>query len=373
MKTIHFTKKNTFIRGENQGEVFAKSIDAEGNIISSKPYKPNHAPGAFQFLTPRFDTKTKRYHVGMDQDELNELVKKMNLYNDEGIKIEEAPLNSNKAAFWQHPEVGVSVEKGQCSYDENTALGKFIDSWTSVDKRFKLSNDKNPLMDKIASHTVASSTENIYETNVDQSEEAMRRLYEMDNNRKISILKLMGVHVELGSDPQIIQKQLFRKITEEKFEYGPGGRRYLDIFMDNSDEETSKISLKLLIQESIERGIIRKMENGDYVFGTITLGGSMKDSIEFVLKPSNARVATELMSALKGKKSDDEKAYLDSLLDGSFESEASKVPEVKAESEEIPEVPEVKAEAEEATEVKAEEPKKGSVRKTGRKTGTDKK
>lgn len=291
--TISFAGKSTFMRSAKNLRL--KKFDNEGNVLSESDYKQPFIPGVGRSYIPK--TREGKVLIDMKQEELNKLVQKLELYDKSGKVIETAPINNPNAPFWKHEKMRLFIENAGINLDDDDDFGRLWLAVFKADPTFSVGvQPENPAMDGVVKFKVVHTADALKEKarDIDEVSDATELLHKMEFDKQVKILTAMGV-ITKNPDPVQVKRRLMERITVDKDKIGPGGERYIELFMRLASVKTSEINIRGLImkaQESSRRLIIKS--KGKYFYGELPLGRSVEEVYQFLTSDDNADILSDI-------------------------------------------------------------------------------
>lgn len=273
------------------------SLMKDGEVVDEKPYRHTHIPGAKRSYIPQ--THKGKKVISLTQEELNDLVKEMNLYNRHNEKIEEAPINNPNADFWKHPRIRTTIDLSGTKFDDSDPFGKFWYHCFEADKDFQVGEDNNPAMASVRKYKVINLKDDIkeHEKEADDVTKAMSLLSEMGFQRKVKILKAMGVRVS-DPEPEVVDRNLTRKVVLQKDEM-IGHQTHLELFFELAKDDL--LDLKSVVQDARDNSIIQKHSSKGYMFGSVELGKTLSKVYNFLADEENNEILQAIMKQTEQK------------------------------------------------------------------------
>lgn len=305
--SVKYTKKNAFIHGKSPA--LLKNKNNEGDILFEKEHKGQHVPGAYRRYTIAKKIRTGKMRIGMEQEELNALVKKMALYDlTTNERITEAPLGNGAAPFWVHPELEIYLEYGGMTLNDEVPMDRFWLSVFKADPGFYFKGEKmNAAVKQMIQFTVSPLSEFVNER-IDEAVEgleAIEILNAMSYDKMVTILAAMGTVVrkpsnedETPAHEKLVKSRLYYKITEFKDERVEGVRN-IDRFLMMSKDTSNRVEMVALVNTAISKGIIRKSKTNKYYFGAVELGTSKEKVKAYLQDTDNYEVLEEITGKLR--------------------------------------------------------------------------
>lgn len=299
--TVHYTKTNSFMNQKGAPKMIQTK---DGEVVNESKYVRSSTPKSVRVYTPPRSYKKNTFLVNLDQKELNKLVTEIGFYDENGKLITEAPLRNPRAAFWVHKELRLSLEGRGTTLDDENPLHRFWLKCFEADRRFQFYGDKNPpSAASTIEYTVSKIGDDISEQAAasDETYEAMKLLttLEEDFDRMVSVVRAMGVSVS-NPDPKMVRNVLLRKITDHKDIYATGTtERNIEVFTRLAKAKTEVLSVKGLVTDARNKGIIVKKADGHYVYGDLKLGKTLKDIEDYLNDKDNIEIKLEITQKIK--------------------------------------------------------------------------
>jgi len=305
--TVQRTRNNSFVKAIREPNIRRELED--GNF-KNQSFKGNAIPGTVQRKRIKFDGKKKRFPVTIPKSELNELVKEMSLFDEEGNMITECNVANIRDAFFRHEEMVAEFVGGAFSYDEESPKGKIWKNYMENSTEFKTKQKAGAPVGMIAGGAEFAYVENNQtleqaeeKERLDEEAKAMELIVAMGTKKQVDILRAMGVKVDSSQlDPDVIKRELIKKVIHQSDGIGLFGKRNITHFIELSESTDADISLKSLIKEARDLRIITKQNNSGiqvYKFGEIPLGSNLAKVEEFLSDKDNADIFNEIMEAVE--------------------------------------------------------------------------
>ena len=301
--TVNYTKKNGFMRHSGKPRLIHK--DVEQNLVTDKEYVKPTMPKAMRVYVPPVSYKKRKYLINLSQKELDELVKEIGFYDENGKVIEEAPLRNLNAPFWKHKDLKLVLEDHGTVLNDDIPLDRFWLRCFEVDPRFRFADEQlSPSKLSKVQYTVVKFKDKYNEISkdLDVTYNAIKLLGAMENDldKMVDILRAMGTNIRDKSNPKLIRQALYRKITEYKDIFVPGtSETNLETFIKLAkNTDNRKLMIKSLITQALSKGLIAKKKN-KYFYGDLQLGTSKAAVEQYLNDSENEMVLTELMEKIK--------------------------------------------------------------------------
>ena len=226
----------------------------------------------------------------------------MNLYDDNGNKITEAPLHNPNSAFWLVPKSGfphcaLVLEAGNATFDDETAYGKYVKKWLDHDRDFTTpAGDANKMFERYIVTSVGQ--ENTKDLKVEsEAMRASKAFFDMDLPKKTKFLGAFGVKMT-EPDDKIIDQQLWKRITTDKdVRFTAGGPTNLEYFLSMVDGTEAENETKYLISVARRAGKITKAASG-YRYDGVKLGPTLNDVTKYLDDAKNEKVRKNIEKEL---------------------------------------------------------------------------
>lgn len=294
--TVNYTKKNSFMNVRGIPE--KRRITAEGEFVDEGRYTQPTVPGASRVYRPKYSLRKRRYLVNLTQTELNKLVTDMQIYDERGNQITEAPLTNEYAPFWSHRETRLLMDNMSVTLDDDVPRDRFFLKCFESDPAFKLlGDDVNPAIAANVRFSISKAEENVAKVDAlaDKSMRAVKLLAAIGYDKQVSILKAMGIDSR-NPDPGVVENTLFKKITDEKaLRTGHSAENNLDLFLRLSQATSAELNLQALIEHARTSRVVNKAKDGKYKFGEITLGKTLSEVRDYLSNEDNVDVLNEII------------------------------------------------------------------------------
>lgn len=291
---ITYAGKNNFIKEGKNVKYVQKN--AEGEVVSDSNYKQPFLPGVGRSYVPR--VRNNKVIIDMNQEELNELVRSLELYDNKGEKIMSAPISNPAASFWKHPSMRIFLENSGTDFDDEDALGKIWLAIFRADTIMRVGlSEENPAMNGVVKFDVIAASEAVDERNkdVDEVTEATEMLHGMEFDRQVKILRAMGIETR-NPDPKAVKRSLMEKVTTQKDSKNTAtGERMIELFLRLAKTKNSEINIRGIITKALHssRRVISK-DKQKYFFGELSLGRSIEEVYNFLSNPDNKDILDDI-------------------------------------------------------------------------------
>lgn len=300
--TVKFNKTNNFIKrvfDSQKLDIYQEGDDGYSEVVGK--YRKRTLPNVTSFYSPKWDISQRRHLVDMSQTELNDLVKRMYLYDENGNHIKEAPLSSPSSPFWRHPEVKLQIKDGYASLDDEKPIERFFIACLKADPRINTDpnyKNDNPVINAMTDYKVSRSDQDFSDRDIELEEtvEAIELLQNMSFDKQKQVARGMGMKNE-NPDPKMLRKVLIRKITDEK-NVRLNGVRNIDRFMTLSKATKEELTISEYFDKAKTLGIIVK-RSSQYMFDSVKLGTSVEKSVHFLSDPDNVEIKDELIKEVE--------------------------------------------------------------------------
>jgi hypothetical protein len=283
---VNYVKDNGFFKAAKHKPEL-KSVNREGEIVSETVYKRPSVPGGKRNYVPSINYSSQRVRIDLKQSDLNKLVSEIELYDSSGAKITTAPIANSSAPFWTHKEINLLLESASHSLDDERPIDRFWLACMRADPDFYFKDGKgvNTTVHAKIKYEVTpiNMKENEGQEKAAESMKAVELLDAMSSETKGRILKGLGVYIGGKTDPTLIHKTLFSKITFEKDDIIRGSNeRNIDRFLVLAKSSTQALTIIEIIADAKRKGAIYKDKNGNFKYGDIPLGRSEAEVRNFL-------------------------------------------------------------------------------------------
>lgn len=296
--TIRYTRASSFIKDAKGLTV--NRYDSNGNLLTESDYKMNFLPKVGRNY--KVKTSNGKKLINLSQADLNKLVERIGLYDEDGNKIIEAPIRNTTAKFWRHPKLKIWLEAAGTNIDDEDPLGLFWLKVFEADYEFRGSLDLvNPAMAGKQSYLVTRIGEDVSEKSkkIDEVLQATEMLSVMDLQKQISVLRAMGVDIR-KPDETATKRALMTKITDQKDMLSVTGERYIEQFIRLAKEDPRILNLDGHINQARNMRIISKNAKG-YTYGEIPLGRVLEDVRTFLEDSDNNDILNNIIKDIEDK------------------------------------------------------------------------
>lgn len=291
---ITYAGKNNFIKEGKNAKYIQK--DANGEIISDSTYKQPFLPGVGRSYIP--SQRNGRIQIDMKQDELNALVKSLELYDKKGNLIESAPIGNPGAPFWSHEKMRIFLENSGTDIDDEDDIAKIWLAVFRADMKMRVGvSEDNPALDGVVKFDVVAAQDAVDSKNkdIDEVTNATDVLHNMDFDRQVRILRAMGVESR-NPDPVAVKRSLMEKITIQKDSRMTNtGERMIEVFLRLAGTDNSEINIRGIITKAMRhaRRVITK-DKQKYYFGELPLGRNIEEVYQFLVKKENKDILDDI-------------------------------------------------------------------------------
>jgi len=285
--------RNTRIMQEND----------EGRPVLDKAYVKPTLPQVRRRITPNVDYKTNRIALDIKQEDLDKLVAEIGFYDQDQKLIKEAPMKNPNAPFWKHRDLYLDIPGSGLTLDDEIARDRFWLEVMKADRRFILKGDSvPPSRAKKVLYTIKKVSDEV--SGLDESQDELFLANELlvkhqdDHEKLVDVLVAMGTKVKKGN-PKVVRNALMTKITQHKDQKVPGTEeRNIEAFIRLMQSNTEEIAKKKYISEALKKGILTRDDRNEYFYGDLSLGGSRKDTEEFLLSEEGKDIMDQIMVKL---------------------------------------------------------------------------
>lgn len=304
--TVNYTKKNNFIRPSGGNPARLKQVSNDGETLIDKHYKLETTPKSRKIHRIKWNSRIKKYDVGIKPEELNELVSSLDFYDKNNVKIVKANARNQSDPFFGHKDLYLSFDRGSVILNDEIPIDRFWLAALNNDIEFKqLGDEINPAITGKVKYTVFNSTVKAARENkvVDESMEASDIFHKgLDDNKRIKILKAFGVYID-NPDSDVVKRTLFSKITTDKDVINRAtGERNVELFLRLAKTNTEELNIRAFIQDARGKGFITKGTNNKYQYRDVSLGRTLNDAYNFLSEDINSDLLEDVINDLKPQK-----------------------------------------------------------------------
>lgn len=298
--TVIYTKSNSFIKQNGDPRLVTYK---NGEPIADNRYVKPTVSRAVRSYYPAIDYQRGKFLIGLDQKELDQLVKEIGFYDDHGALITSAPLRNPEAPFWRHKNLKVQLSGSGTTFDDEIPLDRFWIECFKADYRFQFAGDEiTPSLRSRVHYTVTKITDKVDEVSKssDESFEAFKILtsLEDDHQKLVTILRAMGTDVR-DPEPKLVRQALQKKITDHKDLYiFDTGERNIEAFIRLAKTPTQQMAVKAMITQAKTQGIIFKKKN-NYYYGDLPMGSSLAKVEAYLNNKDNEDIKMAIITQLK--------------------------------------------------------------------------
>jgi len=305
--TVQVTKSNNFIKSIGDPRVRREFDDGTTQI---RKFSGNVIPGVEQGKRIHYVKKEGRFPITLPQEELDEIVQSMHLFDNEGNAITTANRKNAADPFFTHEELRLGFEDGLTSYEKESPLGKLWRNYMENHIDYKsrvMGNQPVGLFQGRASMTFVDnkSLERAEEeANLDLYEKASNLMASMDLTTKVQALRAMGVEVRNSQiSDKGIGRSLTKKVLREAEAKNPSGKTNIETFIDIAETPKEELNIQSLVKHARDLRIIIKENKGSkgvtYKYGEIPMGSTLALVAEFLSDKDNASILSEISEAIE--------------------------------------------------------------------------
>ena len=289
---VRFVDETSFMKEWGNNPDIKQKVNGR-EVNTGMKYKNSSIPNTKVLYVPKYSQDDRRMLISMNQDEINDVVKKMTIFDKKGNKIDSAPLETDNHPFWiEHCNYVIS--NGEATLDDTVALENIIISAMRKDREFYFKAEENtPRIRGVHKWEVVPISEkysDVVETNKD-SMDASKKLFTLDHGRKISILNAMGYRIADNTGPEVVDAMLFQAITINKNDRSVDGHTNIQVFNRLIAGSATDIDFIVLFNNSKQ---LFTKSGSYYHYGAVRLGRT-SDEVVRTLK-ENIDIAEELRS-----------------------------------------------------------------------------
>lgn len=296
---VRFANTNTFIKSAKN--VSVKKYDADGNELYNEPYKGNFIPGTGRWYSPNI--WQNEIAINLTQKEIDELVKDLYVYDDEGKQIFEAPKKNPRAKFWKKIQP-VFLENAGKNFDDDIPMDRFYLKCFEADPSFSVNKTYNEALSGKIKFTVtkASDVSDEKYKEIDEVAIATGLYHKIDFNKKVQILRAFGMTLT-DPDPIAVDRAILERITTNKNRTTDSGERYVDLFIRMANTGSNELNIMAAVSAAINKKLImRAIKANVYKYGEMPVGKSKDEVVRFFSEAENSGLLEELIKKTNGNK-----------------------------------------------------------------------
>ncbi len=272
-----------------------------GSEVPTGRYNAATLPGTFKIYHPARRLLNGEYMVNGTQEQVNKLVKEMQLITESGEPITEAPLRAAGAPFWASSAAYMRLESGTATLDDEDPRHKLMLMFMEADPRCQVFGENtNPALSGIAQYIIKKfgDEQRVESERIDKELDAISILKDLSFERQRQILSAFGV-VLTSPEPKMVRDLLYKRISEDKdkpYNNMRGGEPNIDAFLRLAQEKSASLNIRDVFTRAYkEKGIISKRNSGDYVYGEFILGRSIDLAVEKLGSTDAAEILAQLI------------------------------------------------------------------------------
>lgn len=273
---VKYTNPNSFMKEWAKDP--AIKVESDGKpITTGVSYKNANVPGTSVLFTPGFSNG--KMLIDLTQDQINEIVSELKLYDKRGNEIKEAPLGTQNHPFWMSEFAYHLIEGGQTRLDDNLPKDRLILAGMRMDREYWFKGSSKPFVKGVHKWMVYPIEESINEIVEEESGsmEAVKLLGPMNHEKRVNIAKILGKPIDIKSDPEIVYATLFRLITTEKNLIAADGKTFLQKFLELARAGNAELNVEALVRDSTK---YFEKRGGYYYYGEIKMGKNTSEIVE---------------------------------------------------------------------------------------------
>lgn len=304
--TVKRTRKNGLMTAINRP--LMRRVDSDGKTLDTKSLDGAGIPGTRQGKVIKYDADKRKFPITIPKNKLDELVKEMALFDEQGA-ITECNIRNSRDRFITHPEMKMSFEENAHSFDDEEPKGIIWRNYMENVGDFKPKTSSKELVGLVQGSSEYTYVENKSleraeeEEQLDELAKATNLLSNMDFQTRVKVLRSMGTKVDAAdTNPEVIDRILTKKIFVEGNTKRYAGKTNLDLFLEFGSLPNDVLNLKSNIKEARDKRIITKVTRGDswvYKYGETPLGSTLLKVEEFLKDKDNEEILTDIIDDLQ--------------------------------------------------------------------------
>lgn len=276
--SVDYVYENSFMK-EWAPDPMIKTVNENGKEVSTgMTYRKANVPGTVVLITPKYDEGTGM-QLKMTQEQLNDCVERMQIYNKDGVQIKTAPLGTDNHEFWKNSHGSILISGGHADLNDENPKDAIVLAGMRKDKHFYFKGETaGPPVKSVVRWYVTpvdSKFAPVVESE-EQSMDAVKVLYAMDYQTQLFVAKIMGREMSEKTDPKIVEATLFRMITTDREQINSDGQTNIQKFTQLAKAGNEELNLEALANDA--KRLFQK-RSGIYYYGEIRMGKNMKEVV----------------------------------------------------------------------------------------------
>lgn len=271
-------------------------------------YKGERFPRSKQVIRPQFSINNSRWEIQIEEDELQEFVKKFKLKYTKGpLKgqfITEAELTDYGDAFFNHPELALIANEGILKLNLDNFREKFFYLCLLGSSQVSANTGESQYVSSMVRYLLVDpkSDKKIERRGLDKTREAYKLLEALTYDKKLKVAFAMALHVNSNMDPEDLDYELIRAIEDTKTVIDDMNRKKVDLFIDICRLPADELYVKNLRGEARKYGIIRKAKGKGFTLYGVSIGNTEEDVEAFLGNEENEATVNRLEADLAEKR-----------------------------------------------------------------------
>lgn len=292
---------------------FLEETDREGkkSLRSLGEYNRERLPGSTQGeRTIIFSNQRKKYLLkGYEQnsDELNELVKKCNLFNDMskhpdfGRPIVSCDIYNSLDPFFNNLKLRVILQQGYGTLNTDIPLEHLLYLGVLVNPKFQVGGENsNAALNGRAKYIIVDTE---IDKQVRRDERSTRKKAEklldnMSDDKKRSIALIMGLVTSDDTDIDLISDLLEEVALDTRVNQDLGMSKQ-QFLIKLSESEGDELQSRKYVDAAFKRGMIKRDRSTSlYMLFGMQVGRDKQNVIDYLMNPVNNEVLHKLIKAI---------------------------------------------------------------------------
>lgn len=306
--SLNINKENPLFK-EASSAVKITRENAKGDK-KTEPFRGKLIPGVFKQKRIKWDSKKRRYPVTLKQKDLDVLVERMNLVDDEGNRIKTADRYNKFDPFFKHDDLYYHVSSDVHRMDDEDPKDKlFLNYFQNTKGEIHLYGDDQVDSRKsdsqvhadfvlIESKTLDEALDDKKYTKVQRATELINGS-ELKKSQRVKILKAMGIVNADKMEQDLVNRELFNRVVYER-DRKVNNEKYIDLFLRLADSSEADLDIESMISDARSLYIIKK-SGSNYKFGSYNLGSTLKEVKEFLSEKRNSDILERLKEDVDNK------------------------------------------------------------------------
>jgi len=306
--SLNINKENPLFK-EASSSVKITRENAKGEK-KTEPFRGKLIPGVFKHKRIKWDKKKREFPITLKQKDLDAIVERMNLVDEDGNRIVKADRYNRFDPFFRHDDLYYHVSSDvQRMTDEDPKDKLFLNYFQNTKGEVHLYEDDKAGSTKsdsqvhadfvlIESRTLDEAVEDKKYTKVQRATSLINGS-DLKKSQRIKILKAMGIVNADKMEQDLINRELFNRVVYER-DRKVNGEKYVDLFLRLADSSDVDLDIESMISDARSLYIIKK-SGGNYKFGSYNLGSTLKEVKAFLAEKRNSDILERLKEDVDNK------------------------------------------------------------------------